>query len=113
MPDLSLPPCDLHAEGAVLGALIADNWLYRDLCFLSPDDFCDPVHAGIYAAIVRRVEGGLPADAKALREEFVGQLAEVGGTAYIGQLVADEDDPLEQAQIIHDLSQRRSSSCHG
>jgi replicative DNA helicase len=104
---MTLPPSDVPAERALLGALIADNWLYRDLRFLSPDDFADDVHAKIYAAIERRVQAGLPADAEALKEEFKGQLAEVGGTSYFDHLMPDESDPVEDAKVIRDLAQKR------
>jgi len=102
-----MPPWNPRAEQAVLGALIADNWLYRDLRFLSADDFADNVHAEIYAAIEKRVNEGLPADAAALKGELNDRLAEVGGMSFIDQLVPDGGDPIEDAHIIQTLSQLR------
>jgi len=50
----------------------------------------DPVHARIYQAIARRCESGQIADPVTLRAEFEhsGVLDEVGGTAYLAQLLS-------------------------
>src|ERR1700744_2386941 len=86
-----LPPSNMQAEQALLGALLANNKAYERVSeFLAPEHFADPIHGRIYQAIVRRVEAGQLADAVTLKAEFehAGVLDEVGGTAYLAQLLS-------------------------
>jgi replicative DNA helicase len=85
-----LPPSNLQAEQALLGALLANNKAYERVSeFLAPEHFADPIHGRIYQAIARRCEAGQIADPVMLRAEFehTGVLEEVGGTAYLAQLL--------------------------
>jgi replicative DNA helicase len=85
-----LPPSNLQAEQALLGALLANNKAYERVSeFLAPEHFADAIHGRIFQAIVRRVEAGQLADAVTLKAEFehAGILDEVGGTAYLTQLL--------------------------
>jgi len=85
-----LPPSNVAAEQALLGALMANNRAYDRISdFLAPEHFADPIHGRIYAAIQRRVENSQIADPITLRVDFEhsGVLEEVGGTAYLAQLV--------------------------
>jgi len=85
-----LPPSNLQAEQALLGALLANNKAYERVSeFLIPDHFADPIHGRIYQAISRRIEAQQLADAVTLKAEFEhsGVLEEVGGTAYLAQLL--------------------------
>ncbi len=87
---LRLPPSNLEAEQALLGALLANNKAYERVSeFLAPEHFADPIHGRIYQSIARRIEAGQLADAVTLKAEFEhsGILAEVGGTAYLAQLL--------------------------
>jgi replicative DNA helicase len=86
-----LPPSNTQAEQALLGALLANNKAYERVSeFLSYENFADPIHARIYQAIARRCEAGQIADPVTLRAEFehTGVLDEVGGTAYLAQLLS-------------------------
>jgi replicative DNA helicase len=86
-----LPPTNIEAEQALLGALLSNNRAYdRVSDFLIPEHFADPINGRIYQAIVRRVEQGQVADPVILRAEFEhsGVLEEVGGTAYLAQLLS-------------------------
>ncbi len=86
-----LPPTNMQAEQALLGALLANNKAYERVSeFLAPEHFADPLHGRIYQAIARRCEAGQVADPVTLKAEFehAGVLDEVGGTAYLGQLLA-------------------------
>ncbi len=86
-----LPPSNIQAEQALLGALLANNKAYERVSeFLIPDHFADPIHGRIFAAISRRVEAGQLADAVTLKAEFehAGVLEEVGGTAYLTELLS-------------------------
>ena len=108
-----LPPTNLAAEQALLGALLANNKAYERVSeFLVPDHFADPIHGRIYGAISRRVEAGALADAVTLKAEFEhsGVLAEVGGTAYLAQLLSAMVGIInagEYGRAVHDAWIRR------
>lgn len=107
------PPANLEAEQALLGALLANNKAYERVSeFLEHDHFADPVHGRIFEAIRRRIEAGQLADAVTLRAEFehTGQLEEVGGTAYLAQLLAATVGIInagEYGRTVHDAWLRR------
>lgn len=86
-----LPPTNMQAEQALLGALLSNSRAaYEKVSdFLKPDHFADPVHARIYQAVSERCEAGEVADAVTLHTDFknTGVLDEVGGTAYLTQLM--------------------------
>ena len=108
-----LPPSNIQAEQALLGALLANNKAYERVSeFLAPEHFADPIHGRIYQAIVRRVEAGHLADAVTLKAEFEhsGVLEEVGGTAYLAQLLTAMVGIInagEYGRAIHDAWLRR------
>jgi replicative DNA helicase len=108
-----LPPSNLQAEQALLGALLANNRAYERVSeFLAPEHFADAIHGRIYAAISRRCEAGQLADAVTLRAEFEhsGVLDEVGGTAYLAQLLTAMVGIInagEYGRAIHDAWLRR------
>ena len=86
-----LPPSNLRAEQALLGALLANNRAYeRVVDFLRPSHFADPVHGRIYQHIAEKILDGRLADAVTLRQDFEhsGILDEVGGTPYLAQLLS-------------------------
>ena len=107
------PPANEAAEQALLGALLANNKAYDRVGeFLAPEHFADPVHGRIYAAIQRRIEAGQLADAITLKAEFehAGVLDEVGGTAYLAQLLTAMVgiiNATEYGRAIHDAWLRR------
>ncbi|MDX5932015.1 replicative DNA helicase [Acidiphilium acidophilum] len=85
------PPANLEAEQALLGALLANNKAYERVSeFLAPEHFADAVHGRIFEAIARRIEAGQLADPVTLRSTFEhsGLLDEVGGPAYLAQLLS-------------------------
>lgn len=108
-----LPPQNLQAEQALLGALLANNKAYDRVGeFLRPEHFADPAHAAVYAAIARRVESGQLADVVTLRGEFenAGTLQEVGGAAYLVQLLSAMVGIInagEYGRLIRDAWARR------
>ena len=108
-----IPPHNERAEQALLGALLANNKAYDRVSeFLSPEHFADPLHGRIFQAISRRVEAGQLADAVTLRAEFEhsGVLDEVGGAAYLGQLLTAMIGIInagEYGRAIHDAWLRR------
>jgi replicative DNA helicase len=85
-----LPPSNLAAEQALLGALLSNNRAYDRVSeFLLAEHFHDPIHGRIYTAISRRIEASQIADPVTLQAEFERDpvLAEVGGAAYLAQLL--------------------------
>ncbi len=108
-----LPPSNIQAEQALLGALLANNKAYERVSeFLAPEHFADPIHGKIFAAIARRCEAGQIADPVMLRAEFehFGVLDEVGGTAYLAQLLAAMVGIInagDYGRAIHDAWIRR------
>src|SRR5271157_3619585 len=108
-----LPPSNLQAEQALLGALLANNKAYERVSeFLVPEHFADPIHGRIFQAIQRRAEAGQLADAVTLKAEFEhsGVLEEVGGVAYLAQLLSAMVGIInagEYGRTIHDAWLRR------
>jgi replicative DNA helicase len=108
-----LPPSNVQAEQALLGALLANNKAYERVSeFLSPEHFADPIHGRIYQAISRRCEAGQIADPVMLRAEFehTGVLEEVGGPAYLAQLLGAMVGIInagDYGRAIHDAWIRR------
>ncbi len=108
-----LPPQNQQAEQALLGALLANNKAYERVSeFLVAEHFVDPIHGRIFAAIARRCDAGQLADAVTLRGEFEhsGILDEVGGTAYLAQLLSAMVGIInagEYGRAIHDAWLRR------
>lgn len=107
------PPANAQAEQALLGALLANNKAYERVSeFLAPEHFAHAVHGRIYAAIQRRIEAGQLADAVTLRAEFEhsGVLQEVGGSAYLAELLTAMVGIInagEYGRVIHDAWLRR------
>ncbi len=88
--DIRLPPSNVQAEQALLGAILTNNKAYdRVADFLLPVHFADPIHAQIYDALSRNIDSGRVADAVTLKAQFehAGILEEVGGTKYLTQLL--------------------------
>jgi replicative DNA helicase len=84
-----LPPQNLDAEKSILGAVLIDeNVLTRVSDALKADDFYDPRHERIFAAMIRLYERHQPVDLLTLSDELKKQdhLEEAGGTDYISEL---------------------------
>lgn len=108
-----LPPANLQAEQSLLGALLTNNKAYDKVSdFLIGEHFADPINKKIYDAIIRRIEAGQIADAVTLKAEFehTGVLNEVGGIAYLGQLLQSMVGIInarDYGKTIHDAWVRR------
>lgn len=108
-----VPPANLQAEQSLLGALLTNNKAYdRVADFLIGEYFADPINGRIFDAIARRIEAGQLADAVTLKAEFehTGVLDEVGGIAYLGQLLQSMVGIInagDYGRAIHDAWVRR------
>ena len=86
-----VPPQNIEAEQALLGALLANNRLHERVAeFLRAEHFADPVHGRIYGAIEKLLERGQLASALTLKQFFAQDegLQAVGGVDYISRLEA-------------------------
>jgi replicative DNA helicase len=110
---LRMPPSNQEAEQALLGALLTNNKAFDKVAdYLAPEHFSDAINGRVYAAIKRRLEAGQVADAITLRMDFEhnGALEEVGGTAYLAQLVSAMVGIInagDYGRVIYDCWQRR------
>ena len=108
-----IPPSNVQAEQALLGALMANNLACRHVeSFLQPRHFADPVHGAIFKAILGGFRSHRVVDAITLRTEFehTGLLDEVGGTPYLAQLPQAQHgiiNALNYGQAIYDAWLRR------
>ena len=104
---------DLAAERAVLGAVLADNSLITNLAeVVHSDDFASPAHAQIFAAMLKLDGSSRQVDHLTLAEELkvLGQLAAVGGPAYLmslDQVVPVPGNAVQYANIVKDQAIRR------
>ncbi len=84
-----VPPHSIEAEESVLGAIFLDNDAYDRIADLvGPEDFYVERHARIFAAMSSLSNEGLPMDAVTVAERLKqrGELARVGGVAYLMEL---------------------------
>ncbi|HZN93453.1 MAG TPA: replicative DNA helicase [Myxococcales bacterium] len=104
----------MAAERAVLGAILADNSVIADVGkVVQPDDFANPAHAQIFAAMLGLDSTQRTVDHLTLAEELKtrGQLASVGGPAYLmglDQVVPVAANAGQYAAIVRDQALRRS-----
>jgi hypothetical protein len=87
---LDLPPQDIAAEQAVLGAiLLSQDALEECRDLLSQDEFYRPAHGKIWATALALRDSGEPADAVTVAAALVerNQLAMVGGYPYLHTLI--------------------------
>jgi len=83
-------PQDQAAEQSVLGAILAEPGIYERLAgMLVPEDFMDPRHRAIFAAVLAVFDRYEAIDQITVAAELGAQnrLSEAGGQAYLNQLV--------------------------
>ena len=112
-PAYRVLPHNPEAEQGLLGALLIDNSaLERVSDFLRPFHFHIPVHQRLYEAILKLVERGQLAGPVTLKNYFEkdGDLAHVGGAAYLADLAASVitiTNTEDYGRTIYDLHMRR------
>ena len=116
MPDNRQPkpvPQSIEAEEAVIGAILINPDSYYIVAqFLKAEDFYIDRHRFIWEAITRLQQRRTPVDFLTLTEELdrAGQLADVGGPAYLTELINQVPTSLHAeayAQIIQQAATRR------
>jgi replicative DNA helicase len=101
-----LPPQNIEAEQAVLGAiLIQENSMYKIAEVVSSDDFYRNDHQVIYSAMINLFEKRSPIDLITVTDELKGQkkLEEAGGATYLTHLVSNTQSSaniVKHAQIV-------------
>ena len=110
---LRMPPVNIEAEQALLGAILINNAAYARVSeFLLPENFGNAVHGRIYAALGKLIERGQIANPITLKSLFDqdNALAEIGGGQYLARLAAAAVTIInaeDYARAIHDLHLRR------
>ncbi len=97
-------PHSREAEEAVVGAVLINPEVYYDVAqFLQPEDFYIHRHRWIWEAFTSLHEGRTPIDLLTVTEELdrKGQLAEIGGPAYLTGLVNQVPSSLNAESYGH------------
>ncbi|MEL6324634.1 MAG: replicative DNA helicase, partial [Pseudomonadota bacterium] len=108
-----VPPHNLAAEAAVLGAVLFDNNAFERVAeILRTSDFYAPAHKEVFDAAQLLIQNGRVADGVTLREHFerADKLTEIGGATYLADLLdsaAFGPEISDYAQMIRDLAVRR------
>lgn len=107
------PPYNLDAEEAVLGAILIDSDAYLEVAqMLSADDFYSVKHTWLWSIFVALHEQRMPIDLLTVQDELErrGQLAEVGGPAYLTRLatvVPTSFNAAAYGRLVEEAATRR------
>lgn len=113
-PGAQVVPQSREAEEAVIGAIMINPEAYYDVAeFLQGNDFYIHRHRWIWEAFVRLHESRTPIDILTITEELnqQGQLAEVGGPAYLTSLINNVPSSLHAAaygRLVEQSAVRRN-----
>jgi len=112
-----LPPHDLDAECACVGSLLIDrDAIHEVIDLLKPDDFFDPRHRLIYAAMLSLYEQGKPPNDVVLvcgELERSGDLNAAGGASFVSTLGIDTPTSVhvaQYAQVVQRKAKRRRTA---
>jgi len=111
---IRVPPHDLNAEGAVLSAMLLDDWaVARALEMLKEEYFYKRAHKLIFRTIAKLFESNIEIDLITLIDGLKkdGHLEDVGGTAYLSEIsdiVSSSANVEAHAQIILEKATLRS-----
>ncbi|GEL19314.1 replicative DNA helicase [Pseudonocardia asaccharolytica] len=111
MTDERLPPADLDAERALLGACMhGQRALDTAVEILDPRDFYRPAHAELFAAMVAMRDTGREVDPVTLAAHLGDRLAKLGGHPHLIDLYGAPPtaaNTAHYAEIISDAAVRR------
>ncbi len=107
-----IPPANVQAEQALLGAILVNNKAMDMVDGLRPEHFADAIHGRIFLECARLIEAGRTADPVTLKGvmENAGVLADVGGVRYLTQLytaMVTVSMAGDYARVIRDAWTRR------
>jgi len=109
-----LPPYNLEAEQAVLGAILLDHTaIYKALEIFDPEDFYRKSHQKIFDAMLELIDRSEAVDLLLLRDELDRrkELDEIGGPAYLAALVDQVPTAANiefHAKIVHEKAVARN-----
>ena len=116
-PSFRVPPHNIEAEQALLGAILVNNDAFdRVSDFLKPEDFSDELHRRIYDVAAQLIRAGKLATPITLKT-FLGE-HDLGGVTiaqYLARLAAEATTIINAAdygRTIHDLAVRAQSDRH-
>ena len=110
----SVPPHNLEAEKATLGALLLDWKAIGDIItFLHPEHFYSQQNQIIYNALIKLFGSGITGDVLTLTTELskANELEKAGGAAYIASLTDEVPSAANidyYARVVFDRATRRS-----
>lgn len=108
-----IPPRNLEAEQALLGAILMNNRAYERVSeFLRPEHFSDPANAKIFQAMARMIDQNQIADVVTLQAFFERdqELAAIGGVGYLARLAGSAItiiNAVDYGRTIHEAHIRR------
>ena len=111
---LKLPPQNVEAEQAVLGAILLDNQaLYKAIEIIGADEFYRPAHRRIFEAMIELSEQNQVVDLVTLTDhlQHAGTLEGIGGSAYLtdlAQSVATASSVTHHAKLVHETGINRA-----
>jgi replicative DNA helicase len=107
-----IPPHNLDAEASVLGGVLLRNEALNHIETLAPEDFYDPRHREVFAAMKALETRSRPIDPVTIEEQLSksGKLAAVGGLAFLAELVGivpTADNIGHYAEIVREKATAR------
>lgn len=107
------PPSNISAELAVLGSALVNSAVIERTTWLRPEDFYEPVHGRIYAAMQARHAAGEIADPTALRHLFDtdAALRDLDGGKYLARIANAAQsiaNAYGYAKLLKRLSRKRA-----
>jgi replicative DNA helicase len=109
------PPHDLAAEQGALGSMLLSRSAIDEVAeIIKPGDHYRPAHQIIHETILELAAGNEPADVITVANLLIkrGELARVGGGAYLHTLIASVPTwafGASYARIVHDLATKREA----
>ena len=82
---------DLDLEAQVVGAVLTDNDLFREVCFLDAGHFSDPVHAELWQFVGDQIIAGRTATPGTLAMSLGERLHDLGGRDFLSGLASYGD----------------------
>jgi len=115
MSQARIPPHNLEAERALLGALLVEpERVAETVEKLSSEDFFDPRHAALFEAVSTLASRGVAVDLVSTLEQLTAMGKSVGGMAWLAELthtVSSAAHLRHHTKIVHETSLLRKLIC--
>ena len=104
-------PNNIEAEQAVLGSILVSNEIFDDISpLINSNNFYDPMHQKIYAAIEKLIFGGMLANPITLKNFFENEKDELNIPEYLIKITkfsSSSRQAIEYSKLIYDLFVKR------